>query len=104
MLSNDCCWYQGRGGTISGGDTREIQPEILDRTTKCSHDFVCLEHNGNEYPRCGVKLDVTQRIIVVFSRRERCDACPYCISFGMSERSFICQCPTRIALFYRHNF
>jgi hypothetical protein len=87
---------------MSRREKREMAQEILDRTSRCRSDFACLEHNGKEYPKCDVKLDVTKRIIVVYSQRERCDGCGYCLTFGISEKSFLCQCPTRIALFYRY--
>jgi|GEM_PF-2035032 len=90
-------------GTIPGTEQREIQQATLAKTTKCRDDFACLEHNGHGYPQCDVKLDVTHKIIVVLSERKRCNTCPYCLTFGISENSFICQCPTRIALFYRYD-
>lgn len=71
--------------------THQIPQEIIDKATKCSSGFACLDERGR--PRCNVEYVVDEKVMFV-----RCldpAFCNYQLPFGDGK---ICSCPVRIAL------
>ena len=80
--------------TIEGNNmSRTVSPEIKKATTKCKHDFSCLESGQcGDRPLCDSHSDGSG---VLFLKTKEHLACPYRTSFG--ERR-LCACPTHAAI------
>ena len=70
----------------------ELKTEVLDSTDKCSEQYSCLQ--GKNECLCEVEDIFDGRILFVRPRQSR--ACIYRISFGYS---YVCNCPTRQAIY-----
>ena len=74
-----------------------ISNEILNETTKCEHDFVCL--NGDSAPLCAVRsVSPNKNALHTFCPAN--SSCPYCKTLGPAEG--ICMCPVRNELYKRY--
>jgi hypothetical protein len=65
----------------------KINPSVLEQTTKCSFDFLCLEDEA--YPLCQAHHPINGVTEVLEHRGENC---PYAVIFGANT---FCTCPTR---------
>jgi hypothetical protein len=73
-----------------------INEDILKQTTKCQHDFACL--NSDSYPVCGVLNQQSPSFLETSCIEE--EPCPYCVPYT-STKGF-CACPTRGELYRRY--
>lgn len=76
----------------------EIDQKILDKTTKCSENFNCLTDDNHHCRNTKVETSIDSKLIFV-----SCDKifCAYKVHFG---DTFICNCPTRLAIYKKYNF
>jgi hypothetical protein len=80
--------------------TREIykiKSDILTASDKCSHHYSCL-FRYKEY--CKIDKFVTGDGDIIFIKPSKTDDCTYMMPFGFS--SFICNCPTRAAIYRKY--
>lgn len=71
-----------------------VSQEILDRTTKCTKGFTCLDTgNGGNRGLCEVAYEAGREVLFLKSKESL--NCPYRLPFGLGQ---ICTCPTRYAL------
>ena len=73
----------------------EINPKIIEITTKCTKNFDCLTDAQNIY--CKVNECIQDEVHFVECRYR--DYCTYRMTFG---DSFICQCPTRKEIYNKY--
>ncbi len=70
-----------------------VPEEIKKATTKCKHNFSCLEAGECEKkPLCSVELDVAD---VLFLNAKEHVNCPYRVFYGGRQ---LCVCPTHLAI------
>jgi len=74
----------------------EICSDILKETTKCTHNFICL-NNPQENICCKVKDCINSKVHFVESTTN--NTCPYIMSFGYA---YICNCPVRKEIFNKY--
>lgn len=70
-----------------------VSEETKKKTTKCKHDFSCLESGQcGDKPLCAVRLDGAS---VLYLETKGPVSCTYQISYG---NCLLCMCPTHYAL------
>ena len=75
--------------------TMQIKDDILQRTTKCTHDFSCL--SGDKQRVCKV-IGIIGFDMKAIKRKLEID-CTYCLSYGNGS---LCLCPTRNEIYNRY--
>lgn len=74
---------------------KEIDQDLIEATTKCPRDFLCLEQMGK--PNCKVESFVMKNVLYI-----KCPSdvdCNYILSQGACN---ICLCPTRKELYKKY--
>lgn len=74
-----------------------VSNDVLSQTTKCEHDFVCL--NDNAAHVCAVR-SVSPEGNVLHTFCPANSFCPYCKTIGPVEG--ICMCPVRNEIYKRY--
>ncbi len=74
-----------------------IDPKIIDLTTECRENYSCL--SGKKNCKCGVEQFFGKPAEIVFVKPTDSQVCNYKMSFGYG---WICNCPTRKALYREH--
>ncbi len=75
---------------------KEIDPDIIKKTTECCFDFQCLKENGK--PHC--EIVATYFGYVIFVKYSSSLNCDYALSVGDGH---MCLCPTREKLYLKYN-
>ena len=75
-----------------------VDKEILDKTIKCNNNFSCL--SGKNDCLCEVNKYLGNGTGVVFINPSEHKKCNYIMNYG---NKYICNCPTRSALYEKHN-
>ena len=70
----------------------QVSDETLRATTRCPHDFDCLDSEG--YPLCPGEMLIAGNGLFVAGAGKR--SCSYKVPFGSGN---ICNCPVRIELY-----
>ena len=71
-----------------------VPAEILRKTTKCSHDFSCLQTGQcGDNPMCDVQTAHSDNVLCVSAADW--PKCPYHLDFGGAR---FCVCPVRCAI------
>ena len=73
----------------------ELDQSVLDRTTKCSFDFLCLEDAA--YPLCQAHHPING---VTEVQEHQGYNCPYAVIFGVNT---FCTCPTRSEILKKYH-
>jgi hypothetical protein len=69
---------------------RQVDGDVLGRTTMCPREFSCLENDSRcTCPAAGTTLGG------VLLEKANCQGCPYLVKGGGSD---LCACPTRVKL------
>ena len=72
----------------------EVAASILEQTTKCRHDFSCLQTGCcGDSPMCDVETAHGQNVLCVLATDW--PQCPYHLDFGGAR---FCVCPVRSAI------
>jgi hypothetical protein len=70
---------------------KKIPPEIMDATTRCKHEFSCLENeNFCDTELC--RIDYINGENIIFLKSNKPHDCPYRVGFA---DQMICRCPVR---------
>ena len=72
-----------------------IDSKIIEETTKCRFNFQCLDEGGK--PQCEVENFIAKNII--FVKRPSGLKCGYNLRY---RSSYMCKCPTRVALYRKY--
>jgi hypothetical protein len=75
----------------------EIDPSVINQTTKCEKNFICLESNTEECCCCKVEKILSDKIL--FLKCLSSGYCSYAISFG---NSYTCICPVRTEIYRKY--
>ena len=75
----------------------EISEDIIKLTTKCMHDFSCL--NSGKDCLCSVEEFPGNSILFVKGDSANKRSCGYCMHIG---ESFVCNCPIRNEIYRRY--
>ena len=71
-----------------------VSEEVLRETSKCPHEFSCLDDGQcGDHPLCEVEDANGKNVLFLTTKRPA--VCPYRLHFGYSQ---ICRCPTHFAL------
>lgn len=75
----------------------EVNPDVINKTTHCDHDFLCL---SDEWTQCGViKNLIGGKLLCVHFDWGKQRDCSYMVLFG---GDYYCTCPTRIEIYKRY--
>ena len=71
-----------------------VQADVLNKTTKCSYKFSCLENDYcGEHPLC--EVDYADGKDILFLKTKESYNCNYCMPFGYRQ---LCTCPTHYVI------
>lgn len=73
----------------------EIDRSVIQKTTKCSFDFLCLEDEA--YPLCQAHHAINGVTEVIEHQGHNC---PYAVIFGVNT---FCTCPTRSEILKKYH-
>jgi hypothetical protein len=72
----------------------QVSQEILNATTKCPHEFSCLDSGQcGKHKMC--EVDQAPAMNILFLKSKENVTCPYRTSFAYSQ---ICTCPTHFTI------
>ena len=74
----------------------KIDKEILDLTTDCTNDFICLKGEDSCCAQSKVEHSVSSSILFINCEN---DSCTYQTSFGFAK---VCNCPTRKEIYRKY--
>jgi hypothetical protein len=75
----------------------KIDADILNESDKCARNFSCLFSNKGY---CEIEKEFRDDGHIIFIKPSKNDDCTYMMPFGFS--SFICNCPTRVAIYKKY--
>jgi len=79
----------------------DVPDEVLEKTTKCPHEFSCLKHSNprhfDDHKMCEVKYADGENVL--FLKTKEAPVCPYQLSFAFSQ---VCTCPTHFEIYKQY--
>jgi len=79
-----------------------VSDKIKSKTTKCPHDFSCLETGLCDNPeKCEVQSDFDKNMLIVKFQKPIDILCPYHLAYGNGS-GHMCTCPTLYAIYMKN--